>query len=243
MLPNTILLYLIGSVLFCLLAVEMAGADIPLPMPQINNPKKQLKIAAVLFASAVAVHAALSFTLHNFKPLTQQIAFYAFYVLLIASAVCAAAVNKDRPDALGLSTKRIVTLAFFLIPPAGLAFLPGGFANWGFLLRGLAPAAALSIIARTLFLQGYLQTRLQSALGDIKGVFVAAAAVTILNIVGNIGLMKPEVIAVFAAGTFVIAGVLMGFIYRRSGNIFGLVILNIFWDTAVKVFAGMGVGN
>jgi membrane protease YdiL (CAAX protease family) len=241
--PLTILLYLIGSVLFCLFAVEMAGANTPIPKRQANRPEKQLKPAIAVFLIAVAAFTGARFASYMFSPSGKEILDYASYGLVILSIAAVAAVFRDRPASLGLSTENIGTIAFFLIPPAGIAFLPGRFANWGLLLRGLTCAAAAAAFAQELLFRGFLQTRFQLLFGDIKGILAAAAAYAAFGLAANAGLMNPASLAVFTLGSFLISGVAMGFIYRRAGNIYGLVILHLFWDAAVKVFAGFGVGN
>ena len=239
----TILIYLLGSVIFCLAAVEMAGANAPLPAHKVNRIEKQLIPSAVVFLLSVAALAGSRFASRLFGPSGREMLDFAYYGLVILLILATAVIFRDLPSSVGLSTKNVTTIVFFLIPPLGIAFLPSRFANWGFLLRALTPAAAAGAFAQELLFRGFLQTRFQLLFGGTKGVFAAAAACAVFGLAANAGVMNPASLAVFTVGTFLISGVAMGLIYRRTGNIYGLVILHIFWDAAVKVFAGFGVGG
>jgi membrane protease YdiL (CAAX protease family) len=239
----TLLLYLFGSIAFCWLAVVMLSSNKPARKIEFGKPRVQLvllaSVSVFLFAAYVAIHI-FSHSLNNYyKEMSNLI----FAGLMFAAVAGAAIATGGGPSSAGLSLRGIETAIFFLVPPAALMFLPGHFYNWKLLWQGIGPAVVAAGFAEELFFRGYMQTRLDALLGNNRGLLITAAAYAVFRLPMLWGSLPPIGLAANVIGAFLIWGCVAGLIYRRAGNIYGLVLLHIFWDTALRVFIGFGIGR
>ncbi|MFA6448491.1 MAG: CPBP family intramembrane glutamic endopeptidase [bacterium] len=238
----TLLLYLAGSMAFCWFAVFMLTLNRPAPKIEIRNPKSQLIFVissyAFLFAAYFAIHSYSTVINKNNKDLSDLL----LAGITVAAVAAAALASGGGPESAGLSFRRIETAVFFLVPPAALMFLPGHFMNWQALWRGIALPLVAAGFAEELFFRGFMQTRLESRLGNTRGLLITAAAYAVFKLPMLWGTLPAAGLIANMAGTFLIWGCAAGLIYRRSGNIYGLILLHIFWDAAPRVFLGFGIG-
>lgn len=237
---EALIVYLFGSMLFCWVASWMAVPE-PSPQPEIKKPGAQKIAAPAVFAAVFGLSIAARLYAKSLEPAQKTVVDLAFAGFMIVAAAAAAAAMRDSIRSVGLSLRGIRNAVFFLVPPLGLVFMPGHLVNLKTLAVGIAPAIAVAGLAEELFFRGWLQTRLQALFGAAPGLLFAAAAYTIFRLPLIWGVFTLPAFIVNIAVTFLVWGCAAGIIYRRSGSIYGLVILHIFWDTAVKVFTGLAI--
>jgi membrane protease YdiL (CAAX protease family) len=237
-----LLVYLIVSMAFCWLAVTMATLNRPARKPEFGKPRAQLVISVVLYISLLFIFAGMHVfgtPLKQYKELPDII----FAGLMAVSAIVAAVASGNGPASVGLPLRGIETTLFFLVPPLALLYFPGHFVNLKLLWGGIGPMVVAVGFSEELFFRGFFQTRLESIFGNTRGLLIAAAAYAVFRLPMMWGTLPPVGLAVNLAGTFLIWGCAAGLIYRRAGNIYGLFLLHVFWDTALRVFLGFGMGN
>lgn len=238
---QSLILYLNAAMLFCWIAVTMARAGEPIVTLEISGRKSGrfwLAGTLAILIAATAATRAYHGPLDAVNKLIPDLVFPFLAVVCTASAVIAA---RESLASTGLSLKGIELTLFFLVPPAALVFLHGHLLNLTTLIRGVSPVAAAAAFAEELYFRGYVQTRLQSLYGNRAGLLASAAAYTAFRAVILWGLLPPIALAVNLVATFIMWGCVAGLIYRRAGNIYGLVVLHLFWNTATRAFAGMAV--
>jgi len=238
----TLLLYLLGSMAFCWIAVAIANSKRPAIKIEFKAPRVQFILIIALYVFLFAAYFLIHFycpPLKRYKEFPELL----FAGLIIVTALVANIAAGGGLSAIGLSVQGIETALFFLVPPAALAFLPGRFLNWKMLWSGIGPLAIAVGFSGELFFRGFIQTRLDSLLGNTKGLLATAALYTIFRIPVIWGALPAAGMAANLIGTFLIWGCAAGLIYRRAGNIYGLALFYIFWDTALHVFLGFGTGG
>jgi membrane protease YdiL (CAAX protease family) len=237
---ESLTLYLLGSVLFCWIAVWMARPT-PSPPPEIKNPARQKITAPAIFAGLVAVSIVIRYVFTSNTAEQKNIPGLIFSGIVVAAVIAAAAAVRDSFRSVGLPLRGAETAIFFLVPPLALIFMPGHAVNLKLLLKGIAPATVAGAFSEELFFRGYLQTRFQSLFGNLPGLFLAAAAFTLFRMPMIWGLFTVPALIANLLVSFLVWGCAAGIIYRRAGNIYGLILLRVFWDTAAVVFAGFAI--
>jgi membrane protease YdiL (CAAX protease family) len=239
---STLLLYLLGSMAFCWVAVAMANANRPAFKIEFPKSRVHFIVIAALYIFLFAAY----LVIHSYCPPLRRLKEFhdlLFAGLMIGSTVIAAIATGGRLSSFGLSFRGIETTVFFLVPPAALLFLPGHFVNLKTLWGGIGPLVIVAGFAGELFFRGFVQTRLDSLLGKTFGLLATAAAYTVFRLPMIWGTMPAAGLAANLIGTFLIWGCAAGLIYRRAGSVYGLALLFIFWDTALRVFLGFGIGR
>lgn len=239
----TILLY--GSVAFCWLCVMLVTMSGKPPVLTINNPALQIKICiaacAVIVGLSGGLSAAYTFFPSRMPPASAEILNLIVAVAMVVLGLAGSAMAGDTPASTGLSLKNIQTISIFLVPPVSLMLFRGGYMNFKMLVGSITLASAAPAMAEEFFFRGYLQPRFQKFSGTGKGLLMAALAATIYRTVPLCFMASIHTIAIISIMYFIIWGIVAGHIFSRTGNIFGITILHIFWDTAVRVFAGISV--
>ncbi len=238
---QTLILYLNAAMLFCWVAVMMARAGEPFAGFEISKRKSSCLWLAGTFAvliTATAMARVYHEPLDAVSRLLPDLVFPCLAVICAAAALIAA---RDSLSSVGLSPRGIELTLFFLVPPAALVFLRGHIVNLKVLASGIGLVTVAAAFAEELFFRGYLQTRLQAFYGSRVGLLAAAAAYASFRGAVLWGLMPPVALAVNLTATFIMWGCVAGMIYRRAGNIYGLVVLHVFWSAATRAFAGMAI--
>jgi membrane protease YdiL (CAAX protease family) len=110
----------------------------------------------------------------------------------------------------------------FILPSAFLGY-PGGFAS------ELLEQIAFIGLAEEFFYRGYLMTRLCGWLGERKGLILNAVVFSLAHatfLLTRYGLSEAALTLTSVAQTF-LGGILMGYVYLRSGNIVPGTVLHI----------------
>lgn len=243
--PELTAILLYGSVLFCWLCVELVSMGAAPPEISINKPERQLKVCVAACAVVVAMSGGLSAAYAFFParmPLaSEQTLNLIVGIAMLALALVGTAFAGDSPASSGLSLKNAQTILFFLVPPAALILFPGGAVNMKLVAGSITVATAAPAIAEEIFFRGYLQARFQKTSGPMKGILFAALAATIYRAVPLCFTAGLPTVALVSVIYFIVWGVIAGRIRYRTGNVFGIMILHIFWDVAARVLAGVSI--
>ncbi|HOO55489.1 MAG TPA: CPBP family intramembrane metalloprotease [bacterium] len=238
---STIHFYLYGSMLFCGIAVWMARQNFKSEPQRFNNPGAQKKIIPAVFFAIMAISIAARFAGRSLESPWLERLDTIFAGIIMLNVVIAAAAVRDEPSSVGISLRGIETVIIFLVPPLSTIFFAGHMVNLKLLLGGIIPSIAITGFAIELFFRGYMQTRLESFFGPAKGLLLTAAAYSVFNVPVMWGVLDAPAMIFYMILTFIVWGCGAGLIYRFAGNIFGLAVFHIFWDTAVYVFAGLTI--
>lgn len=239
----TVLLY--GSVAFCWLCVVLVTMNGKPPVFIINNPALQLKICiaacVIIVGLSGGFSAAYNFFPSRMPPASAEMLNLIVAVAMVVLGLAGSSLAGDTPASTGLSLKNIQTISIFLVPPVSLMLFKGGFVNFKMFAGSITLATAAPAMAEEFFFRGYLQPRFQKYSGAGKGLLMAALAATIYRTVPLCFVAGIHTIVIISIMYFIVWGIVGGHIFSRTGNIFGITMLHIFWDTAARVFAGISV--
>ena len=238
----SLLIYLLGSMVFCLIAMIMlrSGAGFA-AFSGVRKKDPVVPVAVFLFILAISTLIRFGGAPHLGQPV-KNVLDYSLAVLMAVVVVSACLIRKDTIGSIGLSLRGAENFVFFLMPAAALMFFPGHFLNWNLIAESFSSPVAAYAFSEELLIRGYLQTRLEKAYGGNTGLFAASAAYTLLQVPMAIGSLRPAALPAYLFGSFIIWGCLAGMIYKKAGNIYGLTLFKIFWDIALRAFGGIALG-
>ncbi len=238
---DVLAIYLAGSIFFCWAAVSLAMPGRTAEAPEVVAPSAQANTALGVFAVFLLLSVAVRMLAPSLPAIAPGRLDTAFSAIIIFAVFAVSSWYGDSPAQTGLSLRNISTVVFFLVPPVGIVLLPGGRVNMALLLGGIVPSIAIAGAAEEILFKGYMQTRLQAAWGSTAGLLAAALAASVFRIPMFIQSGSAVIVATQLVFHFLLWGCVGGLIFNRTRNVYGLILLRVFLDTAPLVFAGIVV--